>query len=969
MELQVARVDGRLGAEPRVALRVLAISIAVACAAGAALLVLAPARAPRALPSAALRGPLATLPLASQGPVSASLGAHERAYAIESGRGGLLARNPRQRLQATIDAAGVHVRAGATAAGLSLRAVGWGRALDRLPAGSVLRARGNVATVAHSGVAESFTNGPLGLEQSFSIAAAPAGVSGGPLTLELALSSNRPVRVSEGGHGLAFAAAGATALRWSGLLTVDAAGRRLASSLALSGDTVLVRVDTRGARFPVTIDPFFQEGGKLTGSEESGAGEAGVGVAVSADGNTAIVGAPADNGGVGAAFVFVRSGSTWEQQGPKLTATGETGNGRFGFGVALSHDGNTAVIGAPLDSSGVGAAWVFTREGSTWTQTTELTGGSEESGKGEFGIHVALSADASTALVGASADKAGVGAAWVFAFSEGTWTQQGPKLTGSGEVGLGRFGFSVALSEEGTTALLGGGSDNEGAGAGWVFTREGTSWVQQGAKLTGSGESGHGHLGYSAALSADGNTALVGAIADNSEVGAAWVFVRSAGAWEQQGAKLTGAGESGEGLFGASVALSADGSTAVIGGPADALHVGALWPFVRTGTTWTGQSKLTATEESGKGELGVGVSLSGDGHTAFAGGPGDAALTGAAWVFADVPLPPAVVTQPASSVFGYSAVLNGTVNPEGQTVSECRFEYGTSTEYGKSVPCSTSPGSGTSAVAVSAAVSGLQANTTYHYRLVAVNPVGTGDGADELLTTANPPELGRCVKLAKGVHGGFATATCTTAATVKNFAYEWEPGPGPNAHFTAVIKPTTVAVLETTKKRTVTCTGAHAVGEYTGRRTLGGVVITLTGCESAGAKCTSAGAGEGEGVTTQLEGQLGIERTSPEGPQKNKAALDLAPAEPSGPVAEFTCGPTAVVIRGSVLAPLAANKMVLTDTLKYTATGGKQKPEAFEGMPADVLLSTFGEAAPEQTGLKLQLIRTDEEKIEVNTVV
>ena len=99
-------------------------------------------------------------------------------------------------------------------------------------------------------------------------------------------------------------------------------------------------------------------------------------------------------------------------------------------------------------------------------------------------------------------------------------------------------------------------------------------WTQQGPKLTGSGEIGAGLFGESVALSADGNTALVGAGQDNGGVGGVWVFTRSAGVWTQQGAKLTGAGESGAGLFGGSVSLSADGDTAMIGGRIRRLRCG-----------------------------------------------------------------------------------------------------------------------------------------------------------------------------------------------------------------------------------------------------------------------------------------------------------------------------------------------------------------------------------------------------------
>ncbi len=199
--------------------------------------------------------------------------------------------------------------------------------------------------------------------------------------------------------------------------------------------------------------------------------------------------------------------------------------------MALSADGDTALIGASWDCD-VGAAWVFTRTGSTWTQQGEKLKGGGEVGKAFFGESVALSADGETALMGAPQDDHDAGAAWVFTRSGSTWTQQGEKLTGGGEIGEGFFGRSVALSGEGDTALIGGSYENTGSdGAAWVFTRSGWTWSQQGEKLDGSGESteaeyglGGGGFGSSVALSADAGTALVGGGHESRQAGAAWVF-------------------------------------------------------------------------------------------------------------------------------------------------------------------------------------------------------------------------------------------------------------------------------------------------------------------------------------------------------------------------------------------------------------------------------------------------------------
>jgi hypothetical protein len=125
------------------------------------------------------------------------------------------------------------------------------------------------------------------------------------------------------------------------------------------------------------------------------------------------------------------------------------------------------------------------------------------------------------------------------------------------------------MSSDGNTAVVGGYDDNSGTGAVWVYTRTGNIWTQQGSKLVGTGAVGNAAQGVSVALSADGNTAIVGGLQDNYDTGAAWVFTRSSGVWSQQGGKLVGIGAIGPANQGSSVALSGDGNTAVLGGPYD----------------------------------------------------------------------------------------------------------------------------------------------------------------------------------------------------------------------------------------------------------------------------------------------------------------------------------------------------------------------------------------------------------------
>jgi hypothetical protein len=105
------------------------------------------------------------------------------------------------------------------------------------------------------------------------------------------------------------------------------------------------------------------------------------------------------------------------------------------------------------------------------------------------------------------------------------------------------------------------------------------------------------------------------------------------------------------------------------------------------------------------------------------------------FLFGDEASKPSVVTGPPSTVGPTSVTLTGTVNPQGEAVGSCVFEYGTSSAYGSSVPCSPLPGSGTSPISVSASPDGLTAGTTYHYRIVAMNAHGAGEGSDATFTT------------------------------------------------------------------------------------------------------------------------------------------------------------------------------------------------------------------------------------------
>jgi len=380
--------------------------------------------------------------------------------------------------------------------------------------------------------------------------------------------------------------------------------------------------------------PLFQQGNKLVGTDNIGNAQQGNAVSVSADGNTAIVGGSFDNSQQGAAWIYTRIGNTWTQQGNKLIGTGNIGAARQGTSVSISADGNTAMMGGILDNTNKGAVWIFTRTGNTWSQQGNKLVGTDAIGSAKQGQSVSISADGNTAIWGGNDDNGQQGAVWVYTRTGNTWSQQGNKLVASGNVGAAQLGWSVSLSADGNTFIVGGNTDNSQQGAAWVFTRSGNTWTQQGNKLVASDNVDAAVQGQSVSISADGNTAIVGGIYDNSQIGAAWVYTRTGNTWTQQGSKLVGTGNMGITRQGYSVALSADGNTAMVGGNRDNSFQGAAWLYTRTGNTWTQLgSKIVGTDNTGAAYQGYSLSLSADGSTAIMGGIQDNSNQGAAWVF------------------------------------------------------------------------------------------------------------------------------------------------------------------------------------------------------------------------------------------------------------------------------------------------------------------------------------------------
>jgi hypothetical protein len=572
--------------------------------------------------------------------------------------------------------------AGGWSWGLSL--CRWGRDGAEIAAAtpSALQADGGrVECDRGAGLAEWWVNDGRGLEHGFTVCERPAGDGALSLALEVR-GTLQPVAAADG-RGLTFVdGAGAVVVSYSGLLVLDADGLELPARLGVVDDRVAFTVDDALAHYPLTIDPIAQQA-YLKASNTEFPDEFGWSVAVSGD--VAVVGAlreashatgvdgdQSDNSASnsGAAYVLVRSGSSWSQQAYLKASNTGTGD-EFGSAVAIS--GDTVVVGATGEDNGAtgvdghqgsgsapnsGAAYVFARNGTTWSQQAYLKA-SNTGALDLFGSSVAISGD--TVVVGAPGEASSAtgvnsvhgdnlasnaGAAYVFTRSGTTWSQQA-YLKASNTDSFDHFGTSVAVSGDtvvvgadqeasSATGVDGNQSDNSAfiSGAAYVFVRSGTNWSQQ-AYLKPSNTQLGDRFGFSVAAS--GDTVAVGAFGEDSSAtgvngdqsdngasqsGAAYVFTRSIATWSQQAylkASNTGVAD----FFGISIAVSGDtvvagavneasSATGVNGNQSDnsAPDSGAAYMFVRSGATWSQQAYLKAsnTEADDSFSRSVGVS-------------------------------------------------------------------------------------------------------------------------------------------------------------------------------------------------------------------------------------------------------------------------------------------------------------------------------------------------------------------------
>jgi hypothetical protein len=419
----------------------------------------------------------------------------------------------------------------------------------------------------------------------------------------------------------------------------------------------------------------FSQQVKLMASDKTTNDYAGEATSLSANGTTAVIGVPfEDDSGTsenGAAYVFVFDGVNWGQQSKLLANDKEPGD-FFGDTVALSADGNTAVVGAVFEDDGGtsdnGAVYVFVRNGVIWTQQAKLSA-SDKNSNDYFGSSVSLSANGNILVIGANNESDGNttrnGAVYIFNRNGTTWTQQAKLLANDKESG-DAFGFSVSISANGDDVLVGATLEDENPtnnnGAAYTFTRNGTAWSQQ-AKFLANDKANDDNFGYSTSMSADGNTVIVGAYRrnDNSAVdsGTAYVFIHNGTTWTQQ-AKLLANDIATDDFFGYSVSVSANGNLALIGAVSEddgaMLGSGAAYIFVRNGTTWTQQAKLQASDRAADDFFGHSVSISKDGNVVLIGADGedDSGTTnnGAAYIFSDPPRTDTIgIYRPSNQTF------------------------------------------------------------------------------------------------------------------------------------------------------------------------------------------------------------------------------------------------------------------------------------------------------------------------------
>lgn len=436
-------------------------------------------------------------------------------------------------------------------------------------------------------------------------------------------------------------AGGRTRLRYTGVFAYDDQHRPLRSWMELTGHELRLAISTRGARYPITVDPLITTVTQFTDPDQIRGDNFGFNVALSADGSVALIGAfsaGANGSATGKAYVYTQTNGAWSAK-PVVTWLDPQGLflDQFGTAVALSASGTTAVI------SSVTHVYVYTASGGTWSATPAavLTDPGPAGGFQDcFGCSISLSGDGTVLLIGAFGTtvngNSDVGRVYVFTQSNGMWSTSPVAILNDPDAVTGDvFGYSVAVSADGTVALIGS-PQLFGVGQAFLFAAKSGIWPSRPiATLPDPLSNKLDAFGTSVALSADGMAALVGADNSNNYSGTAYLYSSTGGVWSVTPDTVFSDPDATSGdNFGFSVALSGDATTALIGaigalgGDGKAYvfqQLNGLWATSPTGTaTLVDPQPIISVDKFGDvsvDEFGTSVALTFTGTEALVGAP------------------------------------------------------------------------------------------------------------------------------------------------------------------------------------------------------------------------------------------------------------------------------------------------------------------------------------------------------------
>lgn len=596
------------------------------------------------------RNRLDSLPAAAQSSISAALGRDIPEYSVQVSGGELKATNAHHELQMQFTSTGVKVRRGENRWGMALQGYGYGNDLRPVPSAGP-RARANRVEYQREALTEWYVNGPMGLEQGFTFDRAPGKAQDKPLTIAVSLTGDVNAAVDESSTSLSLTSHNGAQLRYGGLSATDAEGKELHAWLELKGATLLLRVDDKGALYPIVVDPVIQLA-KLTPSNGEAFGLFG---AAAISGDTVVVGAYSSSTGQGVIYVFVKPASGWANMTETAQLTTSTPPNCCGFGEFVAISGDTVVAGSTGDGANQGGVvYVYVKPAGGWTNMTETATLSASDGYFGEGFGFSVAVDRDTVAVGAiscSGDgNFGNGEAYVFKKPSSGWLNMTETaiLSDSDALGCDYYGYSVGVS--GNTVVVGktneGLSPPNGPGSAYVFVEPATGWIDmtQTAELTTTDRRIGDGLGTSVAIS--GNTVVVGAPASlnslNQDAGAAYVYVKPSKGWGnmRQTARLSNAPGTTLGSFASNLAI--DGNTIAVGDPAPGTNSkspGTVYLFVRPVNGWKNASRPNArlVANDGLNGDGLGQPVSISGKTVVAGARCAAvngnACGGAAYVF------------------------------------------------------------------------------------------------------------------------------------------------------------------------------------------------------------------------------------------------------------------------------------------------------------------------------------------------